>query len=600
MRGHAGNSMRFRSKSLCAVVFGCLTVLQGAVAQQPSATPPLLKHTGAAGNSTTWFRHSVTGLNPSADSTNLLITGQGVVSAYLNGQQLLRRHALGTPGSATVLLNVNDLVRSGQNSICVALSPSQNETSGHFAAWLQTDGNDTAAATAGDWLNTTALPPVGWQQTDFNDRDWQKSVPVGSVDPADIADSDVSHVKWSQSGRRDAHPFVFQNGDHVVLLGATFFERAQTFGHLESLMTACAGRVPVTFRNLGWSADTVFAESRGLFDSPEKGYERMVEHVRAEEPTVIVLCYGQNEAMAQMPPDQFVTQLKRLVRDLGTTGAHVVIVSPHPFLPKPAPLPDASRWNPGLEQLTNLLQSFARENGHTFVDLFHEFAEAMDAASVMLQSDVADRGANSADPAAWTDNGIHWNHAGYVRAGTVVAARMFGETAEAPVVVVDPARRHVSVRGGKVRKVHWSTDGQTLLTLEFRETQLSPVPFTVSVMGGENQTTEDLNATVADFRNRAHRYPLTRIREGTHILLHAPVSQQYEALRALVVQKNELYFHRWRPQNITYLFGFRKHEQGNNAAEIAQFDPLIEALEAQIREVQQPTWKQIVVSVDSP
>ena len=25
------------------------------------------------------------------------------------------------------------------------------------------------------------------------------------------------------------------------------------------------------------------------------------------------------------------------------------------------------------------------------------------------------------------------------------------------------------------------------------------------------------------------------------------------------------FFHRWRPQNETYLFGFRKHEQGKNA-----------------------------------
>ena len=46
--------------------------------------------------------------------------------------------------------------------------------------------------------------------------------------------------------------------------------------------------------------------------------------------------------------------------------------------------------------------------------------------------------------------------------------------------------------------------------------------------------------------------------------------------------KNELFFHRWRPQNETYLFGFRKHEQGKNAAEIVQFDPLIAKAEADI------------------
>jgi len=52
--------------------------------------------------------------------------------------------------------------------------------------------------------------------------------------------------------------------------------------------------------------------------------------------------------------------------------------------------------------------------------------------------------------------------------------------------------------------------------------------------------------------------------------------------RAAIVKKNELYFHRWRPQNETYLFGFRKHEQGRNGIEIPKFDPLVEAKEKEI------------------
>ena len=35
-------------------------------------------------------------------------------------------------------------------------------------------------------------------------------------------------------------------------------------------------------------------------------------------------------------------------------------------------------------------------------------------------------------------------------------------------------------------------------------------------------------------------------------------------IRKLIVDKNELYFHQSRPQNQAYLWGFRKHEQGNN------------------------------------
>ena len=49
------------------------------------------------------------------------------------------------------------------------------------------------------------------------------------------------------------------------------------------------------------------------------------------------------------------------------------------------------------------------------------------------------------------------------------------------------------------------------------------------------------------------------------------------------MHKDELFFNRWRPQNETYLFGFRKHEQGQNGKEIPMFDPLIEQADGKIQ-----------------
>jgi lysophospholipase L1-like esterase len=69
--------------------------------------------------------------------------------------------------------------------------------------------------------------------------------------------------------------------------------------------------------------------------------------------------------------------------------------------------------------------------------------------------------------------------------------------------------------------------------------------------------------------------------------LKAPVvgTAELAALKAEVLRKDELFFNRWRPQNETYLFGFRKHEQGQNAREIPMFDPLIQAADARIQEL---------------
>ncbi|MFM7606631.1 MAG: hypothetical protein ACKO8Z_15720, partial [Prosthecobacter sp.] len=58
-----------------------------------------------------------------------------------------------------------------------------------------------------------------------------------------------------------------------------------------------------------------------------------------------------------------------------------------------------------------------------------------------------------------------------------------------------------------------------------------------------------------------------------------------EKLRKAVIDKNALFFNRWRPQNETYLFGFRKHEQGQNAKEIPMFDPLIAQGDASIQKL---------------
>ena len=57
--------------------------------------------------------------------------------------------------------------------------------------------------------------------------------------------------------------------------------------------------------------------------------------------------------------------------------------------------------------------------------------------------------------------------------------------------------------------------------------------------------------------------------------LDRPAVRQWESPREVIRVKNEFYFHRFRPQNETYLYLFRQHEQGNNAVGISQFDGLV-------------------------
>lgn len=93
-------------------------------------------------------------------------------------------------------------------------------------------------------------------------------------------------------------------------------------------------------------------------------------------------------------------------------------------------------------------------------------------------------------------------------------------------------------------------------------------------------TTNGVHLTADGYRRTA---PL--IEKAFGLNPDAGKTEHLEALRAAIVEKNTLYFYRWRPANETYIFGFRKKEQGNNAVEIPQFDPLVEQAEARIRKL---------------
>ncbi|MDZ7690910.1 MAG: hypothetical protein U5K69_07195 [Balneolaceae bacterium] len=68
--------------------------------------------------------------------------------------------------------------------------------------------------------------------------------------------------------------------------------------------------------------------------------------------------------------------------------------------------------------------------------------------------------------------------------------------------------------------------------------------------------------------------------------------RQAKELQELIVDKNQLFFRKYRPTNRTYLVGFRSHEQGQNAKELEQLDLFISRLEGQIFQLREPHPKQ--------
>jgi hypothetical protein len=560
-----------------------------------------------------WLRWTISLDDPEVTNARITITGNATCSLYLNGQRLMKQQPLSESGGTSMAVGweVQTLLRNGRNQIAVeAHGPDSGAIVG-IAMNLNAGEREVSAVSS--FRLTRIPPPVGWQQTDFNDRDWPEVRSLGMrpemlPEPSDVVD----YLPPATPAPRRAAPLRFAEGDHVVLVGATFIERAQLSEHLEATLAGTCGERRVTFRNLGWSADTAWSDSRGIFDAPEVGYLRLVEHIRAEEPTVAIVCYGQNEALTPgTTPEQFQQQLGQLLDELTASGIACVLLSPHELFPARPPLPSPSRFNPRIELFSAAAASAARARGLLLIDLFAGFRQQMRQIDYEINScdklppeTVIDNPAsgndeNSAVAFTLAENGMHLTHRGYALASMIVRERLMMLPARIPSLTVDAARRKVLSADLQIRQTEWSADGRSV-RFEMREPHLSPLPVQLRVVSTDAAAFRVKGAIGAGDSPQEFDVSLTQGSDvtdapGRTALVQLDANRQYDELRSLIQRKNELYFHRWRPQNITYLYGFRKHEQGNNASDIARFDPFIRDLENQIHEQQQPRWRTVTV-----
>lgn len=98
------------------------------------------------------------------------------------------------------------------------------------------------------------------------------------------------------------------------------------------------------------------------------------------------------------------------------------------------------------------------------------------------------------------------------------------------------------------------------------------------LMGGlpkPGMTAKPLTENGVHYTREGYEKLAAKLIQGLGLKMPDAPSPALENLRQAVIAKDTLFFNRWRPQNETYLFGFRKHEQGQNAKEIPMFDPLI-------------------------
>jgi lysophospholipase L1-like esterase len=390
-------------------------------------------------------------------------------------------------------------------------------------------------------------------------------------------------------------PFELVDGDRVVLIGGTMIERDQSFGYLETRLTRRYPQRNITFRNLGWSGDTVEGISQAGFGSTLDGFKHLVDHVLTLKPTVIILGYGANESFqgaAGLP--KFLQDLDKLLKAIEPAKARLVFLSPTRQEDIGPPLPDPTRHNADLALYRDALKAEAQKRKAVFADLF----------------DLLPDGAKATPRWPLTENGLHFSPYGYWK---------LAEAIERGLKLTPVSGDVEAVLNVKNRKIVVPIDFPTKITdlkevpdgIQFRlSDEVLPLPIPpgrppeITRELGWRRDYPDGSALGLYVRITGMVPGLYRLKvdgksvatfncddfDGHYVAYVKRVVEfdQVEALRAAINAKNELYFYRWRPQNETYLFGFRKHEQGQNAREIPQFDPLVAAKEAEIAKLRVP------------
>ncbi|MDB5388186.1 MAG: hypothetical protein JWM11_3832 [Planctomycetaceae bacterium] len=527
-----------------------------------------------------YFRATFQVENP--QSGQIEITADNAYSLWINGERI----GAGINWQQIDRYDLKSRLIKGKNVIAV-LGQNSDGPAGLVARITVKDtANRTVSASSGaEWKTANTSQPQ-WRSVGFNDDAWKPAHVFGEIGKTGPwgAGAAVVEAPANQAFAkkpRPSGPFQLLDGDRVIFLGDTLIERAQANDYLETALTSRYPDRNIVFRNLGWSADTVFGESRAGFGSVVDGYQQLKQRVFEQRPSVIILGYGAAASSAGPAGlSEFAKGLESLLNTLEETKATIVVLSPIRQEDLGRPLPDPATFNENRKLYSEVLKSAAESRGLPFINLYELLGE----------------GKKSPAKRSYTDNGIHLTSYGYWNLAIALEAGLGWKPAHWEIEFDTVENQHVK-SGTTLEKIEIEKSKSVRFTATDLVLPYPPAP-------GSSRGSAAITGTLRKLKINGFapgNYVLSI--DGNPLLKasaaewtigqvippeRAPEVAQVEKLRQAILAKNQLFFYRWRPQNETYLFGFRKHEQGNNAKEIPMFDPLIAKSEGEIAKLHKP------------
>lgn len=366
-------------------------------------------------------------------------------------------------------------------------------------------------------------------------------------------------------------PLTFKQGGRIVFLGGSLFENELEKGYLEFAMTSRWPDLDLTFRNLGWTGDNVFAEARSTFTTPPTPYQQLFQQIRSTNPDHVLIAYGGVESQnGQEGLNRFVEGLEAIIDSVDALGAQTILLSTIP-VKLAGSLENTVIQNKNLKLYADVISSIASKRKKRYVDLY---------------SPIAGNTNN-----LFLDNGIHLNDAGYYYLAQVLE-QAFGWPPRESKVTVEVSNATATASGPA--KIISSQDEKIVFSLQ---EAILPLPEIAS-------RKSSAKTSVAVQINGLKKGRYTLMENGQQlvtasatdwakgVVLDHGVSQE-QAIRICndIVKKNKLFFQQYRPMNRTYILGFRAYEQGRHKQGLDDLNSLIAGLEEQIKLHRKPVVK---------
>jgi len=413
-----------------------------------------------------------------------------------------------------------------------------------------------------------------------------------------------------------AGDFFIRDGDRVVFLGDSITEQRLYTTYIEAYALTRRPDWKLTFRNVGWGGDTAWLRQRShpderqLFEADSATQQKMVEEavgrglgrdVLPLKPTVVTVKFGMNDhayqAFRQDIFGAYSRSQEQIAKVLQANGARVAFLTPQPIEDKRRD-PDRDARNQSLRKFSDGLKEVAARTGAAFVDQFDPYMAML----------VREREGN---PPAFIGGGDSV-HPGPI--GHTVMAWAILKGLDAPAFV---SRADIDGAAGKLR----TAEGCRVENLKVSEGAISfdrldeALPMPIDPKAERALKLAPILADLSRYELRVTGLPAgsyevaidgevavkldsEELAKGCNLTTTAgPITEQGRQLLRLVVEKNNVFYKRWRDVQLYPLPTWAQcpESEAGRSAEVARLDREIAGQEARIDEVRRPKPHQFTV-----